>query len=287
MKKSVLSTTMRFVRVLPLLLVAVPSLLSQSPSGLFDKAPPHIDAALRERVDLFYQAHVDGKFRLADTVVHEDSKDAFFVADKSQYGSYEIIRINYAEEFTRAQVVTMVDTDFFVPGVGSTPVKVPLTTFWKTEAGEWWWYVIPRSKEGTVTPFGIMKAGDENDETSPYYKLKNMKGADELASKVDISKRTVSLVCGADSQDEIVVSNGMPGAVALDFATVEDPGFELKIEKEQVESGEEGRLVFSCPDSERAGTEVSGMLSIRPTGHQIPISIRLLGPGDSEAPAEQ
>ena len=38
--------------------------------------------------DLFYQAHVDGKFRLADTVVHEDSKDAFFVADKNQYKSF-------------------------------------------------------------------------------------------------------------------------------------------------------------------------------------------------------
>ena len=55
----------------------VSALLAQSPEELFEKAPPHVDQTLRERVKIFYQAHVDGKFRVADTVVHEDSKDAF------------------------------------------------------------------------------------------------------------------------------------------------------------------------------------------------------------------
>jgi hypothetical protein len=66
-------------------------------------APPReLDAALRDRVQKFFQAHVDGKFRAADQYVAEESKDAFFSADKPRYLSFELASITYSDQFTRA-----------------------------------------------------------------------------------------------------------------------------------------------------------------------------------------
>ena len=52
------------------------------PTDIFEKAPPEVDNALRERVSKFFQAHVDGKFRLAEEVIAEDSKDFFYNMEK-------------------------------------------------------------------------------------------------------------------------------------------------------------------------------------------------------------
>ena len=171
--------------VLKVLLVLAVSIASaQVSSDLFEKAPPHVDEALRAKVTFFYQSHVDGKFRQADTVVHEDSKDAFFVADKEKYREFEIVKIQYEEDFTKARAVTAVGKDFFMPGAGKLPVTVPLTTFWKLEDGEWWWYVTPYdgSRE---TAFGTMKAGpDVEDTSSPFYKLQNMQGVNDVGAQI-------------------------------------------------------------------------------------------------------
>ena len=44
------------------------------------KTADEMDEALRARIHKFYQAHVDAKYRIADQVVAEDSKDLFFAA---------------------------------------------------------------------------------------------------------------------------------------------------------------------------------------------------------------
>ena len=56
--------------------------LAQEAGNIFEKAPPEVDEALRARITRFYQAFIDGKFRLADALVADDSKDVFFAAEK-------------------------------------------------------------------------------------------------------------------------------------------------------------------------------------------------------------
>ena len=51
---------------------------AQTATNPFDKAPPNVDDALKTRVTEFYQDHIDGKFRKAEQLVAEDSKDAFY-----------------------------------------------------------------------------------------------------------------------------------------------------------------------------------------------------------------
>ncbi len=80
----------------------------QDSGELFRKAPPEVDAALRARISKFYQAHVDGKYRLAEPLVAEDTKDFFYQANKPHYLSFGITRIDYSDNFTKAKATIRV-----------------------------------------------------------------------------------------------------------------------------------------------------------------------------------
>ena len=194
------------------------SLLGQSSKALFESAAPHIDEALRERVTFFYQSHVEGKFRQADTVVHEDSKDAFFVADKNKYKGFVIGKITYAENFTKARVVVTVDTNFMMPGAGNLPVKVPVTTSWNYDAGEWWWYVPPEGEQVFATPFGTMRPGPGEEPAFTLDKLKNMPSADDIVARADVDKTTVELDCAGGGTESVEVLNRMPGKIFISLS---------------------------------------------------------------------
>lgn len=261
------------------LVLCAAALQAQAPAALFDKAPPDVDAALRERVRLFYQAHVDGKFRLADTVVHEDSKDAYFAAEKSRYKGFEIIRINYSENFTRAQVVTAVVTDFAMPGFPSAEARVPVTTLWKLDGGEWWWYVEPPG-QGRQTPFGTMKPGEGPGADNPFALLRKMPSAEEIQGQVGVDRTEVRLNPGGAG--EVVVTNRMPGPVTLELELPAQAGFEAKLERADLKANEQTRILFRAPAP--AGTGAGEVrLRVLPVNRVIPIRV-LIGGSEPAAP---
>src|SRR5438067_490007 len=120
-------------------------------SDLFTKAPPDVDEALRARVNIFYNAHVTGKFSDAFQVVADDSKDIFLGGSRDQYQSCEIFKINYSENFTKADVVTGCKGDFRAHGLRMA-VTMPMQSSWKSVNGQWYWFAIKRDK--VPTPFG-------------------------------------------------------------------------------------------------------------------------------------
>src|SRR4051794_9122395 len=98
-------------RLLPLFLVC--SLLpAQTPN--LDKPPQDVDDALRARITKFYDLHVASKFRQAEQLVAEESKDDFYVLSKPELKAFKIGNIEYSEKFTKAKVVI----------IGSLPVLV-------------------------------------------------------------------------------------------------------------------------------------------------------------------
>jgi hypothetical protein len=141
-------------RTIPVAVAFLPLTLAQSPLDLFSKAPPDVDTALRDRIKIFFQAHVDGKPRRAEEVVAEDSKDFFYNMKKPKFLSYEIHKIDYAKDFTEAKAIIVVETYVPVLGFGSKPMKVPVTTLWKIENGHWYWYITDDLIN--TTPFGKM-----------------------------------------------------------------------------------------------------------------------------------
>ncbi|MCW5979334.1 MAG: hypothetical protein KIT09_14760 [Bryobacteraceae bacterium] len=252
--------------------------MAQNANELFEKAPPHVEAALRERVRAFYQAHVDGKFRAADAVVHEDSKEVFFGSKKEQIRGFEIIRLQYSDNFANATAVVAVDTDFLMPGFGKRQVKIPLTTLWKFEDGQWWWYV--RSPEhGVDTPFGTMKPGAEQEDV--LGRLANMPNVEAIRKQIAVSKTEVVLNGSEPGSDEVVIVNGMPGEVDLEFVCASVPGLEAKLDKERLAGGERATLRFTFqPPHKLAKDPVEGTLRIAQTAQVIPIRIAFTPPPD-------
>src|SRR5688572_16111719 len=110
------------VTIATLILACAPA-FAESPTAVFDKAPPQVENALRERIAKFFEAHISGKFRLAEQVVHDDSQDIFYNSQKQKFISYEIVKIDYSENFTKATVVTAVEMDWHTARLGKIRVK--------------------------------------------------------------------------------------------------------------------------------------------------------------------
>src|SRR5687767_10820889 len=128
---------------------------------IFEKAPPDVDSALRERIGKFYQAHVDRRLRGADEVVAEDSKDQFFAIAKPAYLNWEIAAINYSDNFTKAKAVVACEIDWASPRLGKMRVKQPIVTLWKVVDGKWYWYMEP--SKTWETAFGTMTPGPDRE----------------------------------------------------------------------------------------------------------------------------
>src|SRR5260370_42130118 len=136
-------------------LVAAANLCGQGPGDLFHKAPRAVDEALRARVAKFYQLEVEGKFRQAEALVADDTKDYFYASQKPKYLGLEINRITYSDDFPKADVLLTTKRIVMMPGFADKPVPMPQPSKWKLVNGEWYWYLSEDDLYGT--PFGNMK----------------------------------------------------------------------------------------------------------------------------------
>ncbi len=114
--------------LLPLTLV---SICGQS---LFEQAPPAVDAALRDRIRLFYQAQVDGRWEEAAKWVSADSRE-LFGKNRGVVKKFEVTSITWSPGFMEAKVVA--DLDVAHP----QGLIFPEASFWRLEKGQWLWWV--------------------------------------------------------------------------------------------------------------------------------------------------
>src|SRR5215510_14145767 len=143
--------------LLPILAVAC---WAQTPADLFNRAPKAVDDALRARIAEFYQDHIDAKYRQAEKLVAEDSKDFFYTANKPKYLGFHIERIEYNDDFSKAHATMVVEQFVLMPGLtADKPLKVPIPSRWKLVDGQWYWYV--NHEELKRTPFGTVTPGQE------------------------------------------------------------------------------------------------------------------------------
>ena len=251
--------------------------------GAFEKAPPEVDDALRARIAIFYQAHVDGKFRLADQVVAEDSKDTFFGAQKTQYKDHRLVSIAYKENFTKAQVVVAVGDYFVFPGVGRTEMSRPESSSWKLENGQWWWY-IPRCdpEKGVDTPWGKMSCTAATSKTlaEMEQELKGRKGL--LLNSVKVDRTSVSLSVVAPSSEAVTLTNTFDGTLSLELQPVDMPGLSVRLDKKELKAGETGKLLIAYkPDVAVAKPALTARINVVPTAQVIEIPIQFAKPADA------
>jgi hypothetical protein len=271
----------------------------QGTPTLFQKAPPDVDAKLRARIEGFYQSHVDGKFRQADNFVHEDSKEIFFAAEKIRYKSFKLVSINYEENYTKAKVVIEVPWELVMPGFGKMDgVPRPMSSTWKLDGGEWWWYVIPFDPcKGIETPFGIMHKQECKDgkPVGPVTGApggtfgdlydKNAISLKELHSKVSASANSILISSHQKSETEIVITSRFDGPVTLDLElTAKYPGFEAVLERDKLEPGESTVVRFRyVPPSPTLNPDFVCRIRVMPLSQIIPIAIRFATPPVEQA----
>ena len=254
------------------------------PAEPAEPAPPEVDAALRERVQKFYQAFVSGKFSAAFEVVAEDNRDEFIGSSKDTYKACETAKIAYSEHFAKAAVTESCKGDWRWHG-RSMAVTMPLTSFWKVIDGKWYWYSVKQLVY--ETPFGKMSPGPGDGSTSQGARSLIPSDPKALAAnilkQVTIDKTEVHIDSSHVSTEEIRVSNGMPGRVQIKIDDVGQPGLSVKADKTQLMGKDTARILvrydpndpaLMCSDcSKRMDGTAVATVHVSPTGQVFQIKI--------------
>lgn len=283
---------MRHLTITPFftLLAAVAAAAGQSPTttittprgfgDLMAQAPPHVDKALRDRINRFYLLHQQKQWRAADALVHAESKDAFFSLEKSAFRGFKIVRIAYRENFTNATVVVDIDTDMFFPGFGLMQVNRPLTSFWRFDQNEWWWHVVP--VDCKETPWNLMYCGggppDIPDGGRVAAGLPDFpKVLADLKSRIKVDKTEILLPRHEAAEAEVVIANHWESSVHL---TVDFPaltGLSLQLDNPHLPSGETTKLRIASrprpPDAVPGPSQLTARLTVAETGTVIELKI--------------
>jgi hypothetical protein len=259
---------------------------AQDTPDLFKKAPPGVEDALRQRITEFYQYHVEGKFRQAEKLVAEDTKDFYFTAGKPRYISFEINKIEYSEDFTKAKVILLCEQQVVMPMAGAQIFKVPTPSRWKLEDGKWCWYVDLKDLQKTPwgnSPVNPMANPDQKAKAIP--KMPDAAEVQGLLTGVRADKGKVELK-EVGSEAEVKITNGVPGAVNL-VMEGNSLGLEASVEKAQLKKDDVAVVRIRRGAASKAGTLT---VRVEPTNQVIPIQVALaeLAPvvEEPKAPAE-
>ena len=244
-----------------------------SGAGIFNQAPPLVNKALIANVAKFYQLQVEGKFRQCIPLVADSSQDDYFNAQKSKFREFEILKVDYKDNFKKAIVTLTVGITYVFHGE-AVPLKAPIASSWKLDKGQWKWYLDKESAAGT--PFGGFKAGPGDPESKLVTRPQS---AADVIAQVKMDKQDLMLSSFADSKEEILITNNMQGEVSLmlDYETL--PGMTIALEKSELKAGEKTRILIAYHPSDKAPKPMRrGLLKVEQTGAYIPFNIMFAVP---------
>lgn len=289
---------------------------ADTPVAAPPKAPPEVEAALRDRVSQFFQYQIQGKFYKAEQFVAEESKDFFVGSNKNTYTSYEIQGIQYSEDFTKATVLVRVNRMVALEGFLGHPVPWSVPSRWKIENGLWCWYVNPDDLR--TTPFGIMPRGSTLYTgappalTAPPGMPASLPGAAPAAlppglppglqrglppggaipgavqpgalpgaavGVVAADRNLVQLKTDAPSSGRVHILNLMPVPVnlSLQYATV--PGLTVKLDRTDLKAGEKAAVIFQTAGAIKPPAQTLTVgVRVEQTRQTIPIKVSFTGP---------
>ncbi len=261
---------------LPVLLAS--ALFAQNAPDTTGDAPPEVDAALRARVNQFFQYEVEGKFRQAEALVAEKDKDFFVAANKPTYRDFSIKSITYSDQLTKATVLVNVSRLVPVPGFEGHPVPGVIPSRWKLENGAWCWYVEPRDL--AASPMGLPPGGMP----LPGGGIPQMGGMaapgssslppiPNMMAAVRPDKSTLELKSSAPSSGQITFLNPLRAAVTLSVMSPPVPGLEVKLEHPDLKTGESAVLHVESKGGSPPSEPVTIKILVRQTNQLIPIKV--------------
>ena len=258
------------------LLLLIPQLSGQTPPVSPPGAPPDVDLALRTRITKFYQSQVDGKPRLAEPLVAEESKDVFYAMNKPRFLSFSIDRIDYSENFTQAKATVVVKMYLPIAQLAKDPMTLPVPSLWKLENGQWCWYTDPDVLR--TTPFGKMNpAPAEASGPSAAPDLQRGPSVEDLWQKVKADKPVVVLQFSKPSDDQIAILNQMPGPVTIQVHFPPVPGLEVVADRLEIPANEKAIIHFHFKSgiSKMTARSVVGNVLVEPIHSMISLRVVL------------
>jgi hypothetical protein len=241
---------------------------AQQPSPAVAEA----EAALRAKAEQFFQLQVDKKFRQAESLVAEDSKDDYYNGNKYDLKGFKIDKIEWHDENSRAVVTIKAKIMVMIPGLGPTPFDAPSNSLWKLENGQWVWYIDKVA--AAQTPFGEFHQG-QNPATTPS-SSPNMTGKapdlSTLRALVKVDRDSVELTADG-SRQTVTVSNELPGGVDLELRSDRIPEVSAELEKKHLEAGE--KTVISLRASTGSGHAGVVSLIVSPITAQLDIHVKV------------
>lgn len=268
---------------MPIVLVAAalaqtpPATPEKSPLQSSPQAPPEVDAALRARVSQFYQFEVEEKYYQALQLVAEDTRNSYVGASKGTTRSYEIRGIQYAGDFTRAEVVAMVSRVMQMEGFIGHPLTVRETTHWKLENGEWCYY--NESRKGLYSsPFAQMfhqvMAPPPGERPAPSHPLPP--APDNLPAPVGLTadKHSVTLKSSGPSSEQVAISNAAASPVALTLTNPKIAGLTVNLDRMALKPGEKAILNIQSTGGARfPKAPIIIVVKVQQTNQVIPIRV--------------
>jgi hypothetical protein len=258
-------------RLLPLFLTAS-FLAAQTPN--LDKPPQDVDDALRARIKQFYDYHVASKYRQAEQLVAEESKDDFYVLSKPELKAFQIGKIEYSDKFTKAKVVIIGSMPVLLPMAAGKIMDMPFASYWKIDNGTWCWYY--NKEVSRHTPFGDVKEPSKpvasGSSTPAVPPAPEMIAALQSALKID--RTSVKLVPG--KPQIIKVTNSLPGPASLSIASpyqaLERTGIKATFDKKNLKGNETASLTLSVDDKTPTGA-VPLMITVSPTNQVLNFTV--------------
>jgi hypothetical protein len=254
------------------LLLAAAAGFAQERANPFDRPPADVDKALRAHISEFFQCHITGEYRKAEALVAEDTKDLYYNGNKPKYYSFEILRIDYSENYTKAKATVLAEMLINAPGF-DRPHKFPIPSYWKLEKGEWRWYVD--QSQILDTPFGRRKESDLSGIRGPFPSAANIPTTIDFAmNKVKPDKSSLALKRGESA--EVSFSNSATGAVRVALYTPV-PGLEVSPARADVQPGGKASFTVKVAADAKPSTGVPSTVTFRveQTGELIPVEVKI------------
>lgn len=237
---------------------------------LYSDPSTDVQAALRERIQQFYQLQVDHKFRQAESLVAEDSKDYYYDTQKPEIHEFKIAAVRLSPDGRSADVTVTTKMTMRIIGAPPAVMDFPLRSKWKLEDGKWCWYIDP---SGIDTPFGKMKISPDGVGTaSPdLTKAPGYGNREDIQTGVQPDTRTLRIDPSNPKAAMVTLKNTLPGPVTVSVEG-ESPALKVEIAKTNLGAGESTELsVTPVPGISQRPDKI--ILAVKPTGQQIQIDL--------------
>lgn len=249
------------IRVLSLSLALALLVSAEGPPG-------DVDAALRNRIQDFYQLQADRKYRQAEQLVAVDTKDFYYESRKPDIRTFKLVEIEYSPDFKNARVMLLSQMQIIIPGADPKIMDVPFASYWKIDDGKWCWYV-DQSKLFD-TPFGRTNSKADA-ATEDLTKLVERISTAGIMDGVHADPNRVRLDPAKPKSQIVALKNSLPGPVTIQVLTVSTA---LKVEIATPNlAAEESTTVTITPVTGMPNPPSELTLRVMPLGQIIQIAI--------------